>query len=108
MGIECVRAHAEVAAQESAQVTSLLSAGEHLYAIASGEHHAFINSRLLDQRADGIRQLCLRDGKPLAHVQRCAVVVHADELKVHCAINLCQPLLTDHASTAAPKANAAR
>src|SRR5690349_671247 len=110
MRVQCRWAHFEVAPQKSTQVGALFGAGEHLHAIASREHHSLIHARLLHQRTDGIRQLRLRNSKPLAHLQRRAVVVHADEVKVHGAINLCVwlKLLATQASTAAPKANVAR
>ena len=89
MGMQCIGAYAEVAAQELAQVGSLAAAGEQLDPVAGGEHHAFIHSWLLHQGANGIGQSCLRDGQPLPHIERCAVVVHANELKIHHAIKLC-------------------
>src|SRR5580765_3080889 len=101
---------AEIATQKSAKIGCLLGAGNHFHTVAGGKDHAFIHARLLHQTADRIRQLRLRDGKPLPHLQGCAVVVHADDVEVHGAINLCVwlKLLAAQASTAAPKANVAK
>ena len=89
---------------------SLLGAGDYLNAVTCGKHHAFIHAGLLHQAADGVRQLRFRHSEPFAHLKRCAVVVHADNVKVHGAINLCVwlKLLAAHASTAAPNANVAK
>src|ERR1044071_3980599 len=101
---------AKIAAQKSPKIGSLFGAGEHFHPVARGKDHAFIHAGLLHQAADRVRQLRLRDSEPLTHLQRCAVVVHADDVEVHGAINLCVwlKLLAAHASTAAPKANVAR
>src|SRR5262249_4523159 len=99
----------EIAAQKSAQVRALASAGEHFHAIAGGKHHAFIHTRLLDQSAHHIRQTLFGNGQPLAQLQRRGVVVHADEMKIHGAINLCVwlKLLAAQAPMATAKANVA-
>src|SRR4029077_17216364 len=101
---------AEITAQKSPKIGRLLGAGEHFHSVAGGKDHAFIHAGLLHQTADRVRQLGFRDSKPLAHLQGCAVVVHADDVEVHGAINLCVwlKLLAAQASTAAPKANVAR
>src|ERR1044071_4895159 len=101
--------HPKIIPQKAAQIGGLPDAGHHLHAVTGGEHHSFIHAGLLYQAADGVRQLRLRDSKPLAHFQRRAVVVHADDTKVHGAITLCVwlKLLAAQASTAAPKANVA-
>src|SRR4029077_2707855 len=104
------RAHAEIISQKAAQIGGLLNAGDHFHAIAGRKHHALVHAGLLHQAADGVRKLGLRDSKPLTHLQGRAVVVHADDAKIHGAINLCVwlKLLAAQASTAAPKANVAR
>jgi len=57
-----------------------------------------------------IRKLLLGDSQSLAHLKRSAVVVNADELKVHGAINLCVwlRLLAAQASTAVANAKVAK
>src|SRR5581483_4025441 len=110
MRVERCWANAEVATQKAAQVSTLLGAGEDLHAIAGGEHYAFVHTGLLYQATDCVWQLRFRNSKPLPHLKRRAVVVHANEVKVHGAINLCiwLKLLAAQASMAAPKANVAR
>ena len=110
MGIKRRGTHPKIAAQKSPQVGALLGTGDHLNAVACGKHHAFIHAGLLHQAADGVRQLRFRHSQPLTHLKRSAVVVHADNVKVHGAINLCVwlKLLAAQASTAAPKANVAK
>src|SRR5689334_13746322 len=110
VGVQRSRAHAEITSQKAAQIGALLHAGKHLHTIASGKHHAFIHTGLLYQTADGVRQLGFAHGKPLTHLKRRAVVVHADNVEVHGARNLCVwlTLFAAQASTAAPKANVAK
>src|SRR5882724_399031 len=110
MRIERGGIHPKITAQKSAQIGALLGAGNYLDAIASGKHHAFVHAGLLHQAANRVRQLRLRHSQPLTHLKRRAVVVYADNVKVHGAINLCVwlKLLAAHANTAAPNANVAR
>src|SRR4051794_30567573 len=102
--------HPKIAADESTQIRALLSTGDYFNAVAGGKHHAFIHAGLLHKAADGVRQLRLRHSQPLTHLKRSAVVVHANDVEVHGAINLCVwlKLLAAQASTAAPKANVAK
>src|SRR5579859_1465518 len=110
MAIQGSGVQAEIAAQKSPKIGRLFGAGNHFHAIARRKNHAFIHAGLLHQTADRVGQLRLRDSKPLTHLQGCAVVVHADDVEVHGAINLCVwlKLLAAQASTAAPNANVAK
>src|SRR5580765_2381623 len=110
VGVQCSWAHAEIASQKTAQISSLLHAGKYLHAVASGKHHALVHTGLLYQTADRIWQLGFTHGKPFAHLKRRAVVVHADDVEIHGARNLCVwlTLFAAQANTAAPKANVAK
>src|SRR5215467_12300298 len=105
-----IRAYAKVDVEKASQVGVLPGAGEHLHAVAGGEDHTFFDARLLHQGADRVRQLRVSHRQAFAYLKRRAVVVYADEMKVHGAKNLCVwlKLLAAHASTAAANANVAR
>src|SRR6266481_509060 len=90
--IQCVLAYAKIAWEKFAQVGFLLRRGQHLNAVAGREHHPLFRSRLLHQIANSLRQAGLGNGEPLPHFQRSAVMVYANELKVHGETNLCTEL----------------
>ncbi len=79
--------------QEPAQIgSSILGGGQDLYAVARAQNHAFIDAGVLSQALAGVGQTGFGNRQPLAHLHRCAVVVHADELQLHEEMNLCTPL----------------
>ena len=104
-GIEAVKL-----AQETLQIGGTIGgARHHLHPIAGGNDHAFLDAGISRQAFDRFRQARLRDGELLAHLDRCGLVVHADDDKVH-ERNLCVrlKLLAAHAPKAMINANVAR
>jgi hypothetical protein len=79
----------KVIVQESAQIgVAVGGVGDDLNPIAGGNHHAFFDPRIGCQLAAGVGQALLRDGEALAHFERRALVIDADELVSHEAANL--------------------
>jgi hypothetical protein len=58
---------------------------DHFHAIASGDDHGFFNAWVGVEIAAAIGQLRLRNRKPFSHFERCALMIHADELISHAA-----------------------
>ena len=83
----------EILAQEFTQVAgAVLHVGDKFNAVASGDDHALGHSGMLGQFLAGLRQSRFRNGQALAHLDRRGLVIDADELELHDAINLCIPL----------------
>ena len=79
----------EVVVQESAQVgVAVGGVGHDLHAIAGGDDHALFDPGIGVEIAAGIGQARLRDRQALAHFERRALVIHANELESHEAANL--------------------
>ena len=79
----------KVLVQESAQVgRTVRGVRDHLHTIAGGDHHALFDSGIRGELAASIGQARLGDRQALAHFERSALVIHADELKSHEAANL--------------------
>ncbi len=84
VGLNVVRGDREVLMQEAHQVgvrlpVTRVLVGDEFHAIAGGNNQAFADSGQMHQRADRIRQAGRGDGQPLAHLDRCGGVVHADQ-----------------------------
>ena len=89
MGVEFFRLQVEVIMLEAAQVgVTVDRVRNHFHAIAGGDHHSLFDSRIGGQVAAGIGQARLGDRQTLADFERCALVVHANELEFHEAANL--------------------
>ena len=79
----------EILAQKPAQIGgAVLSLSQHLHAIARTQDQTFVHSGVFCQAAHRVRQTGFRDGQPLTHFDRRAIVVHPDELKIHDWTNL--------------------
>ena len=104
-GIEAVKL-----AQEAVHIGGAIrSSSQHFHPVAGGNDHAFLDTGIGRQALYRFRQARLGDGKPLAHFDRCGLVVHADDDEVH-ERNLCVrlKLLAAHAPKAMMKAKVAR
>jgi hypothetical protein len=89
MRVELVRGQMKLIVQKAAQVSrSIAGVRDHLHAVAGGNDHALFNSRVRGKVAAKIWQMLVRDGEALAHVERSALVIHANELISHEAANL--------------------
>ena len=89
MRVEFVGGEVKVVVQESAQVgVAVGGVGDDLHAIAGGDDHALFDSGIGVEIAAGIGQARLRDRQALAHFERRALVIHANELESHEAANL--------------------
>ena len=90
MGIQFVRLYLKVFTQKTAQVGSTICGVSHeLHAVAGGDHHALFDSGMRREVAARIGQKRFRNSQAFAHLDRCAVVIHADKLESHEAANLC-------------------
>ena len=79
----------EIVAKERTQVgAAVLGLGQQLYAIAGAQDQPLVNARMLGETLQGIGQSRFRDRQTLPHFDRRAVVIDADELKVHDCANL--------------------
>ena len=82
--VEFFRLQMKVLVQESAQVgVAVGGVGHDLHAVAGGDDHAFFDPRIGPEIAAGIGQARLRDRQALAHFERRALVIHANELESH-------------------------
>ena len=89
MRIQFFRCEMKVIVQKSAQVgRSVRRVRDHFHAIARGNNHSLLDSRMGREIAAAIRQARLRDRQTLPHFERRAVVIHANELISHEATNL--------------------
>ena len=59
-----------------------------LHPIAGGDDHALFNAGIGVEIAAGVGQARFRDRQALADLERCALVIHANELESHEAANL--------------------
>ena len=74
----------KVITHKAAQVHgSIFRLSQDFYAIAGRQDQPLVNSRVLCQPLDGLMQLRIRNGQALTHFDRCGLMVHADELKLH-------------------------
>ncbi len=85
-------------------------ARQQLHPVASGNDQSFLDARIIRQLFHRLRQARLGDGKLLAHLDRRRPMIHADEDKVHEAINRCTrlKLFAAHAPIATTNAIVAR
>ena len=83
---------------------------QQLHPVAGGNDQSFFDPGIRRQLLHCLGQSCLRNGEPLAHLDRRRPMIHADEDEVHEAINLCTrlKLLAAHAPIATTKAIVAR
>src|SRR4029077_13149275 len=87
--VEIFRFEVEVLVKKSAQIgRAVAGMGDHLHAIAGGDDHALLDSGMSGKIAAAIGQARLRNREALAHFERGALVIHADELVSHEAANL--------------------
>jgi hypothetical protein len=66
--------------------------GHQLHAIAGRNNDAFFNPGMRGEITASVRQARFRDCEALAHLDRSAVVIHANKLKSHETANLCMAL----------------
>jgi hypothetical protein len=83
----------EIFAQKFAQVArAVLHVGDKFHAVAGGNDHALGNGGMLRQSLASLGQTRFGNRQALAHLDRRGLVIDADELESHDAINLCIPL----------------
>ena len=93
MTFELAEIDLEILAQEFAQIArAILHVGDEFHAVAGGNDHALGNGGMLGQSLAGLGQARFGNRQALAHFDRRGLVIHADELESHEAINLCIPL----------------
>ena len=74
---------------EAAQVRgSVDRSRQNLHAVARGQDHAFFDAGLLRQAFAGVGQPRVGEREALAYLHRRALVIDADELKIHEDTNL--------------------
>ena len=89
MRVEFVCCQMKLIVQKTAQVGGAVAGvRNHFHAVAGGNDHALFNSRMRGEMPAKIRQMLVRDSEALAHVERSALVIHADELISHEAATL--------------------
>jgi hypothetical protein len=89
MRVQFFRCEMKVIVQKSAQVgRSVRRVRDHFHAVAGGDDHALFDSGLAREIAAGIGQSRVRDRQAFAHFKRCALVIHANKLVSHEAVNL--------------------
>src|SRR5207248_3400953 len=89
MRIQFLGSEMKMIVQESAKIGGAVSGVCHQFdAITSGYHHPFLDAGIRRQISADIRQARLRDRQPLTQLKRSAVVIHANQLESHEALNL--------------------
>ena len=75
--------------KKAAQIgRSVGSVRDHFDAVAGGDDHPLFDSGMSGKIAATVGQARLRDRQSLAHFERRALVIHANELVSHEAVNL--------------------
>lgn len=81
MGVEFFGGEMKVMVEESAQVGGAVGGvGDQFHAVAGGDDHSLFNSGVGGEIAASVGEARFGDGQALAHFERRAFVIHADEL----------------------------
>src|SRR5271169_3155743 len=82
--VEILRREVKVLVQKTTQVGRTVgSVSDHFHAVAGGDNHPLFDSGSGGEIATGIGQARVRDRKTLAHLERRASVIHANEVVSH-------------------------
>jgi hypothetical protein len=87
--VKILRREVKMLVQKTAQIgRTVAGVSDDFHAVAGGDDHALLDSGAGSEIAAGIGKARVRDRKSLAHFERRAPVIHANEVISHEAANL--------------------